>query len=78
MNGVLKVAASMSLSGALVILVLLAVKPLLRGRFSQRWHYYIWLVALARLLVPFAPEGNLTGTLFRMADAPPAQVQVVP
>lgn len=68
----LKVPASLSLSGSLVILVLLLCGPLLRGRVSRRWQYYVWLVAVFRLLLPLSPEASPIGTLFREPEAPPA------
>lgn len=64
MSEIFKVALSLSLSGSLLILMLLALKPLLCKHFSQRWQYYIWLVVIARLLLPFAPEGNLINACF--------------
>ena len=75
MTGVLRTAASLSLSGSLVIAAILLLRPLVRGRVSARWQYYVWLVALARLLMPAAPEGSLMGTLFREAPASPAVVE---
>ena len=77
MTGVVRTAASLSLSGALVIGVILVLRPLVRGRVSARWRYYVWLIALARLLVPFAPEGSLMGTLFQEAP-PPAAAEALP
>lgn len=78
MTGVLRTAASLSLSGSLVIAAILLLRPLVRGRVSARWQYYVWLVALARLLMPAAPEGSLMGTLFREAPASPAVVESLP
>lgn len=65
MNGLLKTILSLSLSGALLILVLFLCRPLVKDRLSKRWQYYIWLVVVARLLLPFAPETNLVGTIFQ-------------
>lgn len=65
MNALLKIILSLSLSGALLILVLLLVKPLVKDRLSKRWQYYIWLIVIARLLIPLAPEANLAGTVFQ-------------
>ena len=73
MNGVLLLVLSLSLSGGLLILVLLLCGPLLRGRVSRRWQYYIWLVVIARLLLPLTPEVSLMGSLFQKA-APAAAV----
>ena len=73
MNELLKTALSLSLSGSLLILTLLLCKPLLKNRISKRWQYYIWLVVIARLLLPFAPEVNLMGTIFHETEQHMAQ-----
>lgn len=78
MTECLKVLASLSLSGSLAVLVLLLLRPLLRGRVSRRWQYYIWLVAVFRLLLPLAPEISPVGALFREAEAPAAAWTAVP
>ena len=44
MKELLKMVLSLSLSGSLLILALLAARPLVKGRLSSRWRYYIWLV----------------------------------
>ena len=72
MREVLKTAASLSLSGSLAILVLLVLRPLLRERVSRRWQYYVWLIAVFRLLLPLSPDLSPVGTLFREAEAPAA------
>lgn len=76
MNGVFRVFLSLSFSGSLLILLLLLARPLVQKRFSRRWQYYIWLVAIARLLLPLSPEVSLTGTLFQ--EAPAAEVLPLP
>lgn len=73
MNELLKTALSLSLSGSLLILTLLLCRPLLKNRISKRWQYYIWLVVIARLLLPFAPEVNLMGTIFHETEQHMAQ-----
>ncbi len=78
MREVLKTAASLSLSGSLAILVLLALRPLLRERFSRRWQYYVWLIAVFRLLLPLSPELSPVGSLFRETAAPVAVRTGVP
>ncbi len=65
MNAVFKTVLSLSLSGSLLILILFLCKPLLRNRFSRRWQYYVWLIVLVRLLLPFTPE---IGPLFRETE----------
>lgn len=74
----LKVLVSLSLSGSLAIVVLLLLKPPLRGRVSRRWQYYVWLIAVFRLLLPLSPETSPVETLFREAETPPAVRAAVP
>lgn len=68
MNEILKLVLSLSLSGSLLMLALLLCKPLIKNRISKRWQYYIWLVVIARLLLPFTPETSPVGTLFHQVD----------
>ena len=70
MTALLRTLLSLALSGSVLILLLL---PWLRTRTSRRWQYYIWLAAVLRLLVPFAPEASLMNQLF----APPAAVSQI-
>lgn len=68
MNEILKICLSLSLSGSLLILILLLCRPLYKDRISKRWQYYIWLVVIARLLLPFTPKTSPVGTLFQWAE----------
>lgn len=77
MNETLKVVLSLSLSGALLILLLFLLRFLFKERLSKRWQYYIWLVVVARLLFPFAPETNLMATLFQGTDRASEQMEIV-
>lgn len=74
MNEMLKIVASLSLSAGLIALLLLALRPLYKNRLHKNWQYYIWLVVVARLLIPFTPETNLVGAL--TARLQPAAVQM--
>ena len=78
MNEILKIVLSLSLSGSLLILVLLLCKPLFRNRISKRWQYYIWLVVIARLLLPFTPETSPVSTLFPQIDRVIVQADTTP
>ncbi len=77
MNEILKVVLSLSFSGALLILLLFLLCSLLKERLSKRWQYYIWLVVVARLLLPFAPETNLMTMLFQGIDKTAEQTEKV-
>ncbi len=84
MNVVLKLFLSMSFSGSLLILALLGGKRLLKDRLSRQWQYYIWLVVIVRLLLPFGPETSLMGKTYQTLDraitqaAPSSQQQPIP
>ena len=67
MNDILKTFVSMSVAGSLLMVILLLGRPLYKNKLSKGWQYYIWLVVVARMLLPFAPEVNLMGTLFGQA-----------
>ena len=68
MNAVLKIFLSMSCSGGLLILALLLGKRFLKNKISRQWQYYIWLVVVLRLLLPFGPEVNLLGKTYQAVD----------
>ncbi|HOH89005.1 MAG: N-acetylmuramoyl-L-alanine amidase [Clostridia bacterium] len=68
MNNFFKIVLSMSVSGSILSLILFAVRPLIKRHFSKAWQYYIWLVVIFRLLIPYSPEASLVGNLFDMAE----------
>ena len=68
MNLLFKLFLSMSFSGALLILALLLGKTFLKDKISRQWQYYIWLVVILRLLIPFGPETNLMGRTYQAVD----------
>ncbi|MGD8188479.1 M56 family metallopeptidase [Brevibacillus ginsengisoli] len=55
---------SLSASGTIIALLLFAIKPLIRHRFSHSWQYYIFLIVIMRLLLPITPEKSLIGSWF--------------
>lgn len=65
---IFKTVLSMSSSGAVLIGVLLSVVRLLKGRLGRQWQYYIWLIVVLRLLLPFGPETSLLGRAYQIAD----------
>ena len=69
----LKIILSLSLSGTILILLLFVCRPAYRNRLSKRWQYYIWLLVIARLLLPITPETSLIGNLFKQAEHPEKQ-----
>ncbi len=78
MNAVLKIFLSMSFSGSLLILALLFGKQFLKNKISRQWQYYIWLVVVLRLLLPFGPEVSLMGKAYQAVDQAISQTAPLP
>lgn len=68
MNLLFQTVLSMSVSGALLIIGVFLINRCLRGKCSRRWQYYIWLLVIARLLIPFGPEASLMGHVSRTVN----------
>lgn len=66
MNRIVITILSLSVSGSIMALILLAGKPLLKSRVSKAFAYYIWLLVLLRLVLPIASPVNAVDTLFRI------------
>ena len=64
MSEFFKVALSLSLSGSLLIVIIILCCRLFGNRLSKRWQYYIWLVVVLRLLIPLSPEVSIFGAAF--------------
>ncbi len=78
MNAVLKIFLSMSFSGGFLILALLLGKKFLKNKISRQWQYYIWLVVVLRLLLPFGPEVSLLGKTYQAAEQAITQTAPLP
>ena len=68
MNEFIKILLSLSVSGALLLLLILGLKPLYKNRFSKRWQYYVWIIVALRFLLPFTPDTTIVGSLFEKFD----------
>ncbi|MEY8391912.1 hypothetical protein D3Z36_03030 [Lachnospiraceae bacterium] len=68
MNEFMKILLSLSVSGALLLLIIWGLKPLYKSRFSRRWQYYIWIIVTLRFLLPFTPDTTIVGSLFESFD----------
>lgn len=55
---------SLSVSGTLLLFLILGLKPLYRNKFSRSWQYYIWIIVALRFLLPVAPDTSIVGSLF--------------
>lgn len=68
MNEFMKVLLSLSVSGTLLLLLTLGLKPLYKNKFSKHWQYYIWIIVALRFLLPFTPDTTIVGSLFEKFD----------
>ncbi len=59
------------LTSGVLILLLTALRPLLRGRISARLQYALWLLAALRLLLPVSLPGTALSVLNLVPDAAP-------
>lgn len=64
----IKVLLSLSLSGTLLFLLILAFKQGYKNRFSKCWQYYILFAVVLRFLAPFSSDTTLVGSLFGAAE----------
>lgn len=69
MDGILKIYVSVSVSATLLAAALLLLRPLYKRKFSMRWQYYIWLLVVLRLIIPWNPVGGVVGFIFQDRQA---------
>lgn len=68
MNEIFLTVLSLSLSGSLIAILLLFIKPIIKTRLSKTWQYYIFLIVVLRLLLPFGPDTSLMGIVFSQVE----------
>ncbi len=80
MSEFMKLLLSLSVSGTLLLLLTLGLKPLYKNKFSKHWQYYIWMIAVLRFLLPFTPDTTIVGSLFQKFDtaAPANEIPAIP
>lgn len=59
MNSTILTILSLSLSGSVLVLILLALRPVLKNKVSKTFQYYIWLLVLLRLVLPLSIDGSI-------------------
>ncbi len=64
MDELLKTVLSLSFSGTVVILFLYFLCRIFGKKMTKSWQYYLWLIAVLRLLVPVSGQINLVGNAF--------------
>lgn len=69
MNDMIRMILFLSVSGTLLTLLLLVLKRLLQNKFSKKWHYYIWIIVILRLIIPIGlPINIFTNGIITKAD----------
>lgn len=69
MNEFMKTLLSLSVSGTLLLLIILGLKQLYKNKISRRWQYYVWIIVVLRFLLPFTLDTTIVGSLFEKYDA---------
>lgn len=47
-------------TASILILIILLTKKTFNRALSPKWHYYIWVLLIIRLLIPFSPESSIS------------------
>ena len=63
---------------SLIALLVLLAQWLLRGRVSARWRYNLWLLMVARLVLPAVPGSRASPFNFVQLPATPVQQRATP
>jgi bla regulator protein BlaR1 len=61
-----------SIQVSVLVCLILVIKAVVRGRLAVRWHYWLWLLLLARMVMPWAPESR-----FSMFSVVPQATKVI-
>ncbi|MBZ9685453.1 M56 family metallopeptidase [Clostridium estertheticum] len=61
---IVKLLLSLSLSGSILAVLIFAVKPFIKHKLSKTIQYYIWIVVILRLILPFSFETSIMNELF--------------
>ncbi|MBD5449639.1 MAG: peptidase, M56 family protein [Lachnospiraceae bacterium] len=69
MSNLMKIVISLSFSGSILAVLMFGLKFFFRNRVSKRWQYYLWLIVVLRLLLPFSPRTSFVGTMFSKIDS---------
>lgn len=59
MAQIFRVILSLSVSGGLIGLLIMLLRPATRRVFAKKWTYYLWLLVLVRVMVPIHVDVNM-------------------
>ncbi|HUV40717.1 MAG TPA: M56 family metallopeptidase, partial [Sedimentisphaerales bacterium] len=49
-----------SAQAAVLVCLIFLVKAIIRNRLAVRWHYWLWLIVLVRMVMPWAPASSFS------------------
>jgi bla regulator protein BlaR1 len=49
-----------SIQGSVLIVLIVLIQIILRGKLGIRWHYLLWLLLLIRLAAPWLPQSKIS------------------
>ena len=64
-----------SLQGTVLIILIVLIQIILRRRLPVRWHYFLWLLLLMRLAVPWLPQSRIS--VFNLVPRSVQQGQII-
>jgi len=64
MNDILNLILSLSISASILSVILFLLKPILKDKLPKKVQYYLWLVVILRLIVPFSFDSSVMNQLF--------------
>ncbi|EET86547.1 peptidase M56 BlaR1, partial [Clostridium carboxidivorans P7] len=48
-----------SFIGSILVLVLLVIKRVFKNNLNSTFHYYVWMILILKLMIPFGPQPHL-------------------
>ena len=51
---------NMTIGGTVTACMLLLIKMLLKNKLTPKWHFYLWIILMIRLLIPGLPESDIS------------------
>lgn len=60
LDTVFKIVLNISIMASITALVIFLVKFLFKNKLSSTWHYYIWILVIVRLLMPYSLKSHIS------------------
>jgi beta-lactamase regulating signal transducer with metallopeptidase domain len=71
MNNIVLIVLSLSISGSFIALLLFVGKPIFKKHVSKAFSYYIWMLVLLRLVIPFSFDQSVMNQLLNGVSSNP-------